>query len=217
MQRIISAMMQRRSQQRNPGSLSERIQMEEDSSEDEDILSRARARNLNLIQLDPNLPIEWKEIEEDDLYDIGADIYEQLGPLALLIFNRIQKLNIIQAPSQANHSMNFMKPVLDYFDYQNKKAKQDPQAAFQVKQMIQIVPDLKELKQGLKVMQGKEGIVYRLIFDVLGVYLREQDGPLYHRYQKKFLPLVIKFYQSLSLEEVKEINEMVKDMTTAEI
>ena len=50
----------------------EQLVVDEDSSEEEDILSRARARNMNLIQLDPSLPVEWKEIEEDDLYDIGG-------------------------------------------------------------------------------------------------------------------------------------------------
>lgn len=47
---------------------------------------------------------------------------------------------------------------------------------------MDIIPSLKELRKGMKYKEKKENIVYRLVFDVLGTYLREYDGPNYKKY-----------------------------------
>jgi hypothetical protein len=41
------------------------------------------------------------------------------------------------------------------------------------------VPSLKEIKRGMKNRDKKENIVYRIVFDVVGSYLKEYDGPNY--------------------------------------
>ena len=47
---------------------------------------------------------------------------------------------------------------------------------------MDIIPSLKEIKKALKMKEKKENIVYRLVFDVLGTYLKEYDSPNYKRY-----------------------------------
>ena len=41
------------------------------------------------------------------------------------------------------------------------------------------MPTLDEIKIGLKYKERKENIVYRIVMEVLGSYLREYDGPSY--------------------------------------
>ena len=41
------------------------------------------------------------------------------------------------------------------------------------------MPTLKELRIGLTRKKEKENIVYKIIFDVLGSHLRENDGPTF--------------------------------------
>lgn len=56
------------------------------------------------IHLNPDLPVEWKEIEEEDseiacnsmiILLLLGEIYNQLGPLAVLLFKRVNKLKLI--------------------------------------------------------------------------------------------------------------------------
>ncbi len=83
--------------------------------------------------------------------------------------------------------------------------------------MIDIVPAMVQLRKGLKLKDSKENIVYRLVFDVLGSFLKANDGPQFKVYTQKFLPLVIEFYKGLTDEEVSELNEIMKEITSPDI
>ena len=48
------------------------------------------------------------------------------------------------------------------------------------------MPSLKEIKTAMKIKDKKENIVFRIIFDVMGSYLKEYDGPDFNvKYKNK--------------------------------
>ena len=69
--------------------------------------------------------------------------------------------------------MLFLKPVLDYYERICKKAMIDIKAAASLKDLVAIVPALKQIRVGLKHRQAKEHIVYKIVLDVLAHYLKE--------------------------------------------
>jgi hypothetical protein len=68
------------------------------SSDDDEgqSLSARERRNARAqgIELDISLPQEWKEIEDEES-DIAFQIWEHLGPLAVLLYRRIVSLKIL--------------------------------------------------------------------------------------------------------------------------
>ena len=69
-----------------------------DSSSDNDSESNAaqiRRRTRYEIEFDPQLPYEWKEIEEEES-DTALILFKQLGSLAVLIYKRVNALGVIQ-------------------------------------------------------------------------------------------------------------------------
>lgn len=67
-----------------------------------------------------------------------------------------------------------------------------------------------ELKQGIKIMKPREHIVYKIVLDLLGAYMKIHDGPIFKQYRYKYLPLCKMFYKKLEEEEVKNINLAIK-------
>ena len=100
-----------------------------------------------------------------------VEIYSQLGPLATLLYTRLQKLKILSGLQTS--PFNFLKPVLDYYEHNYKKSPHDIDAAKNIKRLMKILPTMKQLKIGLKFKDKKENIVYKIIVDVLGLYLRD--------------------------------------------
>jgi hypothetical protein len=66
-----------------------------------------------------------------------------------------------------------LKPVLDYYENICKKAHSDLKSAAILKKMVTVVPDIKQLRQGIRHRKEKEHIVYKIVLDVLAHYLRE--------------------------------------------
>ena len=82
------------------------------------------------IELDPLMPQEWKEIEDEES-EIALILFKQLGSLAVLIYKRIDALKIIEdVNASSKDPMIFLKPVLQYYekhtsDYQSNKKSQE--------------------------------------------------------------------------------------------
>lgn len=53
------------------------------------------------------------------------------------------------------------------------KARDNPKYAPKLKELIGVVPSLKQIKQSLKIKEDKENIVYKIIFDVLESYYHD--------------------------------------------
>ena len=95
---------------------------------------------------------------------------------------------------------------------------------------MKILPTMKQLKVGLKFKDKKENIVYKIIVDVLGLYLRDYgeitqkvifiNSPNYFAFQlylREFIPFAISFYQSITDDELEEVVEVLKTITNNEI
>lgn len=76
--------------------------------------------------------------------------------------------------------------------------------------LVGVTPALKELKQGIKHMDEREHIVYKIVLDLLGAYLSANEAPLFTKYRNKYLPLSLAFYKKLSNEDVRALNATVK-------
>ena len=75
--------------------------------------------------------------------------------------------------------------------------------------------------------ESKEDIVYKVVIDVLGHHLRETDGPnykvcyicnsLFQIYKRQYIPLAMKFYGSMTDDEINSVIDTLKLITTNDI
>lgn len=72
---------------------------------------------------------------------IIVEIYNHLGPLAVLLYKRISGLKILTGLNLG--SLQFLKPVLEYYEANAKKASTDMQSATKLEYLLRIVPSLK--------------------------------------------------------------------------
>lgn len=98
-----------------------------------------------------------------------------MGPLAAVIYKRIFNLKILSALQIEGGPLNFLKPVLEY--YETYSMQQDPKALKKVHTIIGVIPSLKELQFAISARDPKENLVYKIVLDVLGKYLKESDSP----------------------------------------
>jgi len=56
-------------------------------------------------------------------------------------------------------------------------------------------------------MQKKELIIYKILLDMVGSYIRNFHTTLSHEYQKKYLPTVIEFYKKI---DAKDLHNVIK-------
>ena len=68
-----------------------------------------------------------------------------------------------------------------------------------------MAPKLSELKSGIKVMKDKETIIYKILLDILGSYIRLFYGTESSLYQKKYLPCAIEFYEKINFKLLSRI------------
>ena len=97
--------------------------MKQDSDAD-DNASTARLQARQGIVHTGDLPEVWKEIEEEES-ETALGIFQKMGPLAVLIYRRIVQLKILSALDVDGNPWNFLKPVLDYYEFYSAKFSKD--------------------------------------------------------------------------------------------
>lgn len=92
-----------------------------------------------------------------------------MGPLAVLLYRRIVHLKILSDLNVVGEPLNFLQPVLEYYGayYQN------PLHADKIKKLLDVIPNLSQIKKGLKFRMRKENLIYKIVLDVIGQYLKE--------------------------------------------
>ncbi|CDW83421.1 UNKNOWN [Stylonychia lemnae] len=148
-------------------------QMQDNEDDDEEKSEEEEPNNeySDRIQLDITLPKEWIEIEEQNS-DIANEINKQLGPLGVLIFQRIQKLGIFKTLDLS--SIMFLKPVLDYYETNLQKASTVKKSRDNLEVLLSVIPSIKQLKIGLQNRHPKENIIYRLVLEVLALSYQDK-------------------------------------------
>jgi len=99
------------------GSGDEEMKQESDA---DDNASTTRLQARQGIVHTGDLPEEWKEIEEEES-ETALAIFQKMGPLAVLIYRRIVQLKILSALDVDGNPWNFLKPVLDYYEFYSAK------------------------------------------------------------------------------------------------
>jgi len=74
-----------------------------------------------------------------------------------------------------------------------------------LKNFIGVAPKLNELKASIKVMKDKETIIYKILLDILGSYIRLFYGKDSSIYQKKYLPCAIEFYDKIEYKLLSKV------------
>lgn len=89
------------------------------------------------------MDIEDEESEIAGSFDLNdlVEIFEQLGPLAVLLYIRLSDLKIFSGMSAS--SLEFIKPVLDYYELNFKRMHKEHESAEKIKELIAILPELK--------------------------------------------------------------------------
>ena len=96
-----------------------------------------------------------------------------------------------------------------------KDSQSDKKSEENVDNLLSIIPSMKELSKAVRVMEQKEAVIYKAVLDVLEMKLKKD--PLSTKYRKEFLPLCIRFYANLSIEEVFKVNRFMKEVTSSEM
>jgi hypothetical protein len=73
-----------------------------------------------------------------------------------------------------------------------------------LKEFMGVAPSLHLIKKGIKIMQPKEVIIYKILLDILGSYLRLFFGADSKQY-RKYLDTVICFYQKVSEADLAKV------------
>ncbi len=93
-------------------------------SDPDDNASTTRLQSQQGIVHTGDLPEEWKEIEEEES-DTALGIFHKMGPLAVLIYRRIVQMKILSALDVDENPWNFLKPILDYYEFYSAKFSKD--------------------------------------------------------------------------------------------
>eukprot|EP00349_Pseudokeronopsis_sp_Brazil_P002552 CAMPEP_0202960140 /NCGR_PEP_ID=MMETSP1396-20130829/4283_1 /ASSEMBLY_ACC=CAM_ASM_000872 /TAXON_ID= /ORGANISM="Pseudokeronopsis sp., Strain Brazil" /LENGTH=89 /DNA_ID=CAMNT_0049679141 /DNA_START=905 /DNA_END=1174 /DNA_ORIENTATION=- len=77
-----------------------------------------------------------------------------------------------------------------------------------IEKVIREIPPLRELRYFIKnsKMNEKELLTMKVVLDILDAYLRQNDGPLFKTYRKRFIPVALDFYERIDNDEVIKIN-----------
>jgi hypothetical protein len=67
-----------------------------------------------------------------------------------------------------------------------------------LKSFMKVAPNLQEIRKGLKCMLDKEVIIYKIVLDILGSYIRLFYGLDSRIYTEKYLPTVLDFYKKVN-------------------
>ena len=69
---------------------------------------------------------------------------------------------------------------------------------------MKVAPNLSELKTGITCMKDNEIIIYKIVIDILGSYLRLFYGIGSKEYTLKYLPTSIAFYKKVDSKKLGE-------------
>ena len=66
-------------------------------------------------------------------------------------------------------------------------------------------------------MNQKEHLVYKIVIDVYGSYLKQFDNPDSKLYQEEYLPLAIDFYSRMTAENLTEMHDSLSQLLSNEL
>ena len=83
-----------------------------------------------------------------------------------------------------NERLDFIKPIMVFylncikpeFLVESKSQMSDTYKVENLKAFIDVAPSLNEIEKGIKIMKAKEVLVYKILLDILGSYLRMFKG-----------------------------------------
>lgn len=68
---------------------------------------------------------------------------------------------------------------------------------------MRIVPSITQLKKGMLARNEKENLIYKIVIDIYGTYLKEYDGPTYKVSQNSTI-----YYKKLSTTDLYRTTEI---------
>lgn len=152
-------------------------------------------------------------------------ILDSYGPLAVLLFTRIEKLSrdnpdmfdLCMLNVQSD-GLKFIQRVLGFFNFNFKQSMKQVNCRQKVEKLIQTLPPIREMHKVLlkqntseKVLKSyfinlQEKLIYKVVIDILEAYYKEYDGPFFKTYRKKLIPFALTLYQQIETEELIRMN-----------
>mmetsp|Transcript_11450 Transcript_11450/g.19367 ORF Transcript_11450/g.19367 Transcript_11450/m.19367 type:complete len:157 (+) Transcript_11450:798-1268(+) len=80
-----------------------------------------------------------------------------------------------------------------------------------LKAFISVSPRLKEIRRGIKLMKPQEHMIYKILLDLLGSFIRITHGKTSTLYAKSYLPTVILFYKRVGRLTISQMVMQLKD------
>lgn len=81
----------------------------------------------------------------------------------------------------------------------------------ELKQFMDVAPKIAQIRQGIKHMKSKEVIIYKILLDMVGSYLRNFRTFNSRTYQEKYIPAVLEFYNRVEAEELAVVMKTISE------
>lgn len=97
----------------------------------------------------------------------------------------------------------------------NKICQKQRFSLLELQRFMDVAPKLSQIKTGIKTMKVKEVIIYKILLDMLGSFIRNFKTENSKVYQKQYIPTVLAFYQKISPRDlIKVINTICESLSS---
>jgi hypothetical protein len=139
---------------------------------------------------------EWQELDEEEESDAGQELLSSYGPLSVILYSRVKKHELFPVPAPSL----FLEKLVAFYMKNAANMEKDPTAMKTIKLLVSFFPTYKEFKELLKSnrFRGRDFIFFKLALDILTVYYKTIELPLFKKLQCEIIPLALSFYSSLT-------------------
>lgn len=81
----------------------------------------------------------------------------------------------------------------------------------QLQDFMAVAPNIAQIRKGIKNMKNKEVIIYKILLDMVGSYIRNFRTVSSRTYQQKYIPAVLEFYNKIDAEDLAEVMKTISE------
>lgn len=149
------------------------------------------------------VPNEWQELDEEELSDGGQELLSSCGPLSVILYARVKKQKLFTI----HESSLFLEKLVSFYIKNVSKMENSIVAMKNMKSLASLFPSIKELDELLKTrrIRSRDMVFFKLILDILTLYYKQIEVPLFKKLQSEIIPLALFFYESHSTQSLNDL------------
>jgi len=132
------------------------------------------------VRIEKKVPKSWLNEIATESKKHSFKTLEIYGPLALLLFTRIERMSKESEMSDlcmmnaSNDGLKFIQRVLSFFNFNFKLSLKSEKSKLKIDRLMATIPPIKELKFAIRhsEMTEKELLIFKVVLDILEAYLK---------------------------------------------